>query len=387
MNDGVRTSIRRTGLAWLAVVGLSACGPDQGSPPGGDFALLAQAVEGFEEARPGVRLVFPRDHGPHPGYRIEWWYVTANLRDASGNPYGAQWTLFRLATRPPGTDVAANPWHSGQVFMAHMALTWPEGHVGFARYARGGDHAGVAQAGAQPTPFAAWLDDWSLRSMDSAWLPLQTQAHQDDMGLSLRLDSQQPLVLQGDGGFSQKHHNGHGSFYYSQPFLTATGTLTIQGQAIAVSGQAWLDHEWSSQFLQPDQAGWDWFALHLDSGEKLMLFQLRARPGSLSAKNFQHGLLLSPNGEPTPLRGDRIHLEPLAFTSIAGRKLPLRWRVSLPQIGRTLDISALRPDQWMAADFAYWEGVIRVSGSDARSTGWGYLEMTGYPVEEDAEPE
>jgi len=373
-------STRWAGCALLAVAWLSACGQDPGPQAGSDFAQLAQAVDGFEQAHPGLALVFPRDHGPHPGYRIEWWYLTANLQDAGGNPYGGQWTLFRLAGRPPGSEAAANPWHGGQVFMAHMALTWPQGHAGFQRYARGGDHAGIAQAGAQATPFAAWLDDWSLRSIDSDWLPLQLEARQGDMALSLHLDSELPLVLQGERGFSQKHPNGSGSFYYSHPFLQARGTLTIHGQNIPVSGQAWLDREWSSQFLQPDQSGWDWFALHLDSGEKLMLFQLRHKPGARAGENFRHGLLLSPRGEATVLPGDQIHFEPQAFTRVAGRQLPMRWRISLPAIGRTLDLSALRPDQWMAVDFAYWEGVVRIIGSDDKTTGWGYLEMTGYPT-------
>lgn len=377
-------STRLGGCALLAVAWLAACGHDPGSQPASDFAQLAQAVDGFEQARPGVPLVFPRDHGPHPGYRIEWWYLTANLQDADGNPYGSQWTLFRLASRP-ASEAAVNPWHGGQVFMAHMALTWPQGHAGFQRYARGGDHAGVAQAGAQAVPFAAWLDDWSLRSIDSDWLPLQVQARQNDMALSLRLDSELPLVLQGDQGFSQKHRDGNGSFYYSHPFLQAHGTVTIHGQDVPVSGQAWLDREWSSQFLQPDQSGWDWFALHFDSGEKLMLFQLRQKPGAGAGGNFRHGLLLSPRGEPTLLQGEQIQFEPLAFTRVAGRQLPMRWRISLPEIGRTLDLSALRPDQWMAVDFAYWEGVVRISGSDDKNTGWGYLEMTGYPAGDGAE--
>jgi predicted secreted hydrolase len=348
---------------------------------------------------PGYAFSFPKDHGPHPDFRIEWWYLTANLQDASGEQYGAQWTLFRIAMQPVadppmtnGTKAISqhgNPWLSGQVFMAHAALTWPRGHAGFQRYARGGDHAGVAQAGAHAEPFAAWLDDWSLHSTGNGWLPMQAEFREGDMGFQLRLDSDQALVLQGESGFSQKHASGNGSYYYSQPFLRAAGSLTINGQEIPVSGQAWLDREWSSQFLQPGQGGWDWFALHLDSGEKIMLFRLRKKQDSASNGDgdFQHGVLISPVGLNTPLAtrldSRQIEFEVLEYMRVHDRRLPARWRIKLPEIGREMLITPVLEDQWMDVDFAYWEGAIEVSGSSAETSGRGYLEMTGYPPERD----
>lgn len=370
---------RRAGSGLLIWLLLSACGSESPPTPGSDFAVLARSVEGFTAAQPGHELEFPRDHGAHPGFRIEWWYLTANLEDTSGRPFGVQWTLFRLATQPPGVVESINPWHSSQVYMAHMALTWPDGHAGFQRYARGGDHDGLAQAGVQAVPFSAWLDDWTLSSTGIQWLPLEVGARQGGFAFQLALDSSLPLILQGEGGFSQKHPDGTGSHYYSQPFLQATGLLTIAGEDIPVSGEAWLDREWSSQFLQPDQVGWDWFALHLQSGEKLMLFRLRQRAEEVSSKDVQFGVLISPDGSKTPLDGSLIRFEPLGLERVAGRELPLRWRISLPQISRELEVRALIPNQWMNVDFAYWEGAVVVAGKDAGSRGRGYLELTGYP--------
>jgi len=368
---------------------LCACGSESAPLPTGDFAALARTAEGFAEAKPANEMVFPRAHGAHPDYRIEWWYLTANLEDASGRLYGAQWTLFRLAMQPATVPAAENPWHDNQVFMAHMGLTWPEGHVGFQRYARGGQHGedddddgnggGLAQAGAIAEPFSAWLDDWAMESTGMQWLPLKVRARQDDFAFELALDSSRPLVLQGEGGFSQKHPNGSGSHYYSQPFLKATGTLTIGGEMIDVSGNAWLDREWSSQFLQPDQVGWDWFALHLESGEKLMLYRLRPIEEAATSALVQFGALISPDGSKVNLDGSRILFEPLATERVAGRDLPLRWRIGLPEISREFEVRALIPDQWMDVDFAYWEGVVVVEGKDAGSRGRGYLELTGYP--------
>jgi len=363
--------------AWL----LSACAPEPGSRPPGDLSLLAQVVASFEQARPGYDLQFPRDHGSHPGYRIEWWYLTANLEDASGQPYGAQWTLFRISMQPHdggGEFPSGNPWLDGQVYMAHAAVTWPLGHAGFQRYARGGEHGGIAQAGVVASPFSAWLDDWSLSSTAEGWLPLQATFREGDTGFSLRLDSGMPPVLQGEQGFSQKHADGGGSYYYSQPFLRSDGSLTIAGQDLAVSGIAWLDHEWSSQFLQAGQAGWDWFALHLDSGEKLMLFQIRPESEVSGGAAFRHGVLISPDGAKLPLDETRIALDALAYTDLHGNRVPSRWRIGLPEIGRELRIEPIVDDQWMNVDFAYWEGAVRVTGPNAGSRGRGYLEMTGY---------
>lgn len=372
---------------WLFLAG-TGCGPPVPGEEAPDIALLAQGASGFEQARPGNALEFPRDHGAHPGYRIEWWYLTANLRDAAARPYGAQWTLFRFAAQPPGggasTGNEATAWNSGQVYMAHMAITSPDGHVAFQRYARGGDHGdsygdplggALAQAGATAAPFAAWLDDWRLASRGADWLPLELRARQGDVAMDLQFEATGPLVLQGDQGFSQKHPEGGGSHYYSQPFLEARGTLELDGRRVAVSGQAWLDREWSSQFLQPDQAGWDWFALHLDSGEKLMLFRLRARG---DVDDYRHGMLISPAGRPRALDPSRISLQPLGQTPVAGRALPLHWRVDLPEIGRSLEVEALHPAQWLDVDFPYWEGVVLVRGDGAGNSGRGYLELTGY---------
>ena len=367
----------------LAVVAtlLGACdapGPAQQA----DFAILANAVEGYADARPGHQLQFPRDHGSHEDYRIEWWYLTANLEDADGRQYGAQWTLFRVVSEPPGQAAEQskpNPWNDPQIFMAHFAISWPDGHRSWQRYARGGVHQGEARAGVSSAPFAAWMDHWELASTGSEWLPMTVHASQDNCGLDLRLASEAGLVLQGLDGFSQKHPQGGGSFYYSHPFLQATGTLVIDGQAVPVQGQAWLDREWSSQFLQSDQSGWDWFSVHLDSGEKLMLFRLRQSAENNSG-NYVHGVLISPDGGKRALTPASIRFEVVKETRVAGRNLPLHWRITLEELQRELTIQPLHPRQWMDLDFPYWEGVILATGNGPGSSGKGYLELTGYPV-------
>lgn len=380
---------------------LSACG-ESTSPgggvdnAGGDFAVLAQADARFEQARPGYALEFPRDHGAHPGYRIEWWYVTANLQDEQGRDWGLQWTLFRSAVTPPraGLDMTGpatplertadaagagpNPWQQGQVFMGHFAVSSPAEHRAFQRYARGGNHDGLRQAGVDAAPFAAWLDEWRLASTGAEWLPLALSASEDGVTADLLLESDLPFILQGDEGFSQKHSEGGGSYYYSHPFLQATGELTFAGETVAVQGKAWLDREWSSQFLQPDQRGWDWFALHLDDGSRLMAFQLRSRSGS----PYRHAVRLWPDGRRSTAAPGELLLEVLETERVAGRELPLGWALAWPQEGLSLRVRAAYSAQWMNLDFPYWEGRVEVlDRASEERVGVGYLEMTGYSRE------
>jgi len=363
-------------LAGLTLAALSlGCDPAPPAARTADLALLAESAAGFAQAQRDARLVFPRDHGEHPSFRIEWWYLTANLRDEGGRAFGAQWTLFRFAVQPPTLRASDNPWQSGQVFMAHLAITSPDDHVSFQRYARGGDHQGARQAGATSAPFAAWLDDWSLASTGTDWLPLELRAAQGAFGVELQLQGNGPLVLQGEAGFSQKHADGGGSHYYSQPFLELSGSVRWAGESIAVSGQGWLDREWSSQFLQQDQSGWDWFALHLDSGEKLMLFRLRSRA---AGEDYRHAVLIAADGEKRALDPARVRLVVLEEASVAGRKLPLHWRIELPEVERVLRVDALHDDQWLNVDFPYWEGAVTVTGASPGENGVGYLELTGY---------
>ncbi len=264
----------------LVVLALVGCGgePPPGETPG--FAGLGEASEGFVPASPGMTLRFPEDHGPHPATRIEWWYLTANLKDTAGEPLGLQWTLFRQALAPPPeappeARPAPGPWATDQLWMAHMAVSRGATHRVAERFARSHSRQGDGQAGVRAQPFAAWLDDWRLESRvddpdADTFERLTLVAHQDDahggFGYRLELTAEGPLVLHGEAGFSQKTADGQGSMYYSQPFWRIEGEVTLDGETRAVSGRGWLDREWSSQLLEPEQSGWDWVALHLDSG-------------------------------------------------------------------------------------------------------------------------
>ena len=330
------------------------------------FAGLGGNAQGFAVPERGVALDFPQDHGAHPAYRIEWWYLTANLMDADGHEYGAQWTLFRSALAPeekPG-------WQSPQLWMGHAALTTAERHYSAERVARGG----IGQAGVSLSPFAASIDDWGMTSSASAGADalsgLAVKAAGEGFAYHLLLDATGPLVLQGEGGYSVKSAQGQASYYYSQPFFDVSGAITINGKDIAVTGRAWFDHEWSSQPLAADQTGWDWFSFHFASGEKLMGFRLRD-----SGEGFTSATWISANGRAEPQPPGALVVTPLAWKEVEGHRVPVQWKVSLPAKRLEVTTTPLNPDSWMDTQVSYWEGPVRIEGSHP---GQGYVEMTGY---------
>lgn len=334
------------------------------------FAGLGTEVEGFATPRRGTSFDFPADHGAHPEYRIEWWYLTAVLEDADGTQYGAQWTLFRSALEPQ----AGEGWHSPQLWMGHAAVTTPTAHYHDERLARGG----LGVAGAEASPFEAYIDEWFMRSASARLEPgedalaaLDLSARGEDFSYALALDAEGPLVFHGDNGFSVKSAGGQASYYYTQPFYGVAGTLALPGGEVEVTGQAWLDREYSSQPLSETQLGWDWVSFHLDSGDKLMGFQLRQSDGSV----YTSASWITPQGELTAFADGNLTLTALDTAVVAEREVPVRWRVELPARDLDVEIEAVNAQSWMPTLFSYWEGPVSITGSHG---GRGYLEMTGY---------
>ncbi|MCB5199123.1 iron ABC transporter permease [Loktanella sp. TSTF-M6] len=323
------------------------------------FAGLGTDAEGFAVPQPNPQFSFPADHGAHPDYRIEWWYITANMTGPDGTPYGLQWTLFRSAMAP---ETRAG-WDDPQLWMGHAAVTTPDAHFVTERLARGG----IGQAGVTADPFAAWIDDWQMTGFDDARLT----ASGPDFAYDVNLTATGPLVFQGIDGYSVKSAAGQASYYYSQPFYELSGTLTLPDGDVPVTGTAWLDREWSSQPLGDNQTGWDWFSLSFDDGAKMMGFRLR----QTDDQNFTSATWIDADGTATPYSDGAFNAAPLATTTVAGRDVPTQWQVTLPDRGIDVTVAAINPQAWMDTSVPYWEGPVTVTGSHG---GQGYLEMTGY---------
>ena len=331
---------------------------------------------GFAQVTPGERLQFPRDHGAHPDYRIEWWYLTANLVDGENRNWGLQWTLFRQALSP---DKAGTGWQNNQIWMAHAAITTPEGHFHEQRFSRGD----IGQAGVTDINrdgyFNAWIDDWQWRSESAELFPAQLEFTIGELEIDLMLESSGEIALNGVDGYSLKSAQGQASYYYSQPHIEVRGSVKQGSSKTQLNGMGWFDREWSSQALADNQQGWDWFSLHLNDGHKLMVYQLRHDDG----KHWLSGNWISPQGNSTYLDSKAIELISLHSREIAtdenqSLELPLEWQLTLRDRNRSWRIRPLYDQQWMDTRFPYWEGVVLVDDEQGSRTGIGYMELTGY---------
>lgn len=362
-------------LGLLFVLALVAgCSQDSEQAGFAGLAEVQQAESGvpFLQPAPGDRLRFPEDFGAHPQHRIEWWYLTANLETADGEPLGLQWTQFRQALTPRPEDSeapAASAWPLDAAWMAHGAVSWRGQHRFAEKLARGD----IGHAGARLEPFQVWLDDWQLTGSDPGG-PWRLQVATPDWSYDLTLHLNGAPIAHGDKGFSAKSASGEGSMYFSLVDIAIEGTVTLDGETLAVRGQGWFDREWSSQLLKTGQQGWDWFALHLESGDKLMAFRLREENGA-----FVAGTWIADGQTPVALTGDDLSLTPEpgdgALSTPTATPTPTRWRLQLPRFEVDVQLAAPDGDYRNQGQYPYWESPVSVSGSHG---GVGYMELTGY---------
>jgi predicted secreted hydrolase len=331
----------------------------------------------FERVLTPREFEFPRDHGAHPTFAHEWWYLTGHLAAPSGERFGFELTFFRIALARAGPDAAADAshWRTQQMYVAHFAVTdIDRGHFRFQeRFAR--DALGLS--GAEASPLKVWVDDWSLGAAAGIW---QIRAAAQGYALDVQMTAELAPVLNGDRGLSQKSSApGDASYYYSIPRLAVRGQLVRDGQVLNVSGSAWLDREWGSGGLGADEAGWDWFALQLSDGSELMFYSLRRRDGRRDPHSA--GTWVGPDGAVRALvSGDVTIGVQDSWISPRGGRYPARWRVEVPALALAVNLRPVLADQELDGRPRYWEGAVDIAGTANRRniSGQGYVELVGY---------
>jgi predicted secreted hydrolase len=367
------TTLRHVMFGLLTAGLLQGCGDDE---PAAQSALQLEQVlgggntEGFLRADAPREFIFPEDHGPHPGFRNEWWYLTGNLQTAQGRRFGYQVTFFNAAMRPPQTAGADSAWDSERLWMAHFAITDVDAGTHEARERFSRENPGLA--GAQVSPFKVWLEDWMLTGTGTDY-PWQLQVKDQDIALALELTSDKPPALQGENGLSQKSPAaGNASYYYSLTRMPSSGSLTVGNETFEVSGNSWLDREWSTSALADDQNGWDWFSLQFDDGQELMYYQLRTTSGTPHANS--QGNWTDPSGTQQLISNADITLEETAhWTSPAGIRYATSWQMTYKD--QQWQVKAVLDAQLMELSIPYWEGAVDVLDAEGMVIGRGYLEM------------
>ena len=341
--------------------------------------LGSNADPAFARAIEPRAFVFPEDHGPHPEFRNDWWYVTGNLDNEDGERFVFELTIVRFALTP-GMSPSTSAWRTNQVYIAHLAVTDADNERFYVaqRYSRGA----VGLAGAQASPFRVWIDDWEMAEHAQAdtW---HLVANDEDFGIDLELRALKPPVLNGIDGLSQKSADpSNASYYYSITRLQTEGRLRIGENDYTVSGLSWLDREWSTSALADDQVGWDWFALQLDDGSELMIYGLRLQDGTRDPASA--GTFVDANGVTAHLAYDDVEIRVLEeWSSPEGGSYPSRWLLQVPRFGLKLNVSPVINDQELFTTVRYWEGAVDVTGEHDRRPveGRGYVELTGYAEE------
>jgi predicted secreted hydrolase len=341
--------------------------------------LLTPLAAQYRVALPGYRFEFPRDFFNHPDFQTEWWYYTGNLKSAAGQRYGFELTFFRQAvSRDPAQT---GTWDLKDLYMTHLALSDLDG--GRFYHAERINRAGPGIAGVSNSSERIWNGSWQVQW---AGTDQKLQAVDERFELSLLLHPDKPPVIHGENGISQKSQGtGHASYYISFTRLAASGQVVLNGEHLQVTGLAWMDHEFFTHQLAPDQIGWDWFSLQLDDNTELMLYRIRRKDGSLDP--FSAGTYIDPEGKSNHLRAQDFLLQPLSesWTSPVTRATyPIAWKIVIPKLQIDLEAHTPLPSQEFTGGTnlapSYWEGAVSVGGHRAKAAleGVGYLEMTGY---------
>lgn len=341
------------------------------SLPAAALAVDAAVVD-YAPAIAGRPLVFPRDHGSHPEFRTEWWYITAAVGESGARSTGVQITFFR--NRPGVAETSASAFAPRQLLFAHGAIA--DAGYGRLRHEQRASRAGFSLGDAATETTHVWIDDWSLQLAGDVYTA-RIAAH--DFALALQFSATQAVLLQGESGFSRKGpERVQASYYYSRPQLRVSGSLDVDGKRRLVEGVAWLDHEWSSEYLAPNASGWDWTGINFGDGGALMAFQIRNRSGGAL---WAGGALRTADGRVRRFEREEIALTPTRRWRSPRTEVEYPVAMTLRADGDEWQIEPVMDDQELdsraTTGTIYWEGLVRVS-MRGREVGRGYLELTGY---------
>ncbi len=352
----------------------------------GNHKVFAEDESDFLSVTGPCNLTFPKDHGPHPGYRTEWWYYTGNLQSESGARFGYQLTFFRSQISPSGAEEnwprPTSAWRTQQVYLGHAAISDISGkrHLQAELIAR--EVLGLAGTAEEAGDTIIFIKNWQAQIGEKAHI---LKAVTDEFSFELTLHPAKQPVLHGQAGYSRKGSTrNRASCYYSVTRLITDGNLTAGGKTVKVEGLTWMDHEFSTAPLEPGIVGWDWFSLQLSDQTEIMLYQFRNEKGGLGSASS--GTFIDLSGNPRHLKIDDFSVDVLEQwkSPHSQASYPMHWRVTIFPLSIHLTIDANLSDQEMqtspSTGLTYWEGSVSVNGSVDKHPvkGMGYVELTGY---------
>ena len=351
-----------------------------------DHQVMADDQNGYLAVTGPCHQTFPKDHGPHPGFRSEWWYYTGNLVAGSGDRYGFQLTFFRSQISPGDADQnwprPSSAWRTRQIYAGHAAVSDlnQNEHQHAELVAR--EALGIAGTLHEASQAKVFIENWSATIKAESHLLI---ASTPEFSIELRLQSAKPPVLHGQAGYSRKGSTAErASCYYSLTRLISKGVLTVGGQTVEVEGLSWMDHEYSTAPLEAGIVGWDWFSLQFSDQTELMLYLLREESGQINAASS--GTFIDPSGQAQHLTREDFSVTALKHWKSPRSEAvyPVAWRINILPLAMEVMIEANLNDQEMVTSAStgvtYWEGSVSASGAIAKQPvkASGYVELTGY---------
>ena len=332
--------------------------------------------DGFRVAREGYPFVFPRDHGNHPDFKTEWWYVTGHLiNKANGNRYGYQLTFFRQAS-PKNKWRGNSSWQSDQIYMAHAAITNERGKsfTHEEKLNRGG-----ILANSKIGDLDVFNESWFLKRLPSGEFDLQVSV--SNMELRLKLKPLTSLVTFGKNGVSKKGDDPTASSHYlTYPRMQSEGSMRLSdGSSVEIEGLSWMDHEISSNQLASNQSGWDWAGIQLNNGDSIMFYRLRLADGTQDINSIAYYV----NNQGKIIRstkGFNINVLSNWTSSITKIKYPSRIELVIDNDMYIIEPTLVEQElnSKTSRGLSYWEGSCRVKDLSGKIVGNAYLELTGY---------
>ncbi|MBE2280647.1 MAG: carotenoid 1,2-hydratase [Ignavibacteriaceae bacterium] len=342
-------------------------------------SLMSDNSAGYKEASEQIKFVFPKDHAAHPEFKTEWWYFTGNIINEKGENFGYQLTIFRNATSPVKPEISSN-FLTNQIYSGHFAISDIKQEKFY--------HSEIIEREFYPfaysdtAGFLVTAGGWKIEfnSDTNGELPeILISASDSIKSINFTLVPDKKPVFHGDNGLSPKSYKpGNASYYYSFTRLKTLGTMTINGDTHQISGNSWMDREWSSGALDKDQKGWDWFSIQLVDSTEIMFFRLRDFSGNT---NFAKGTFIFKDGATRLLKNEDVTLHATSnWKNSDGIFYPSSWTLRVPSIDLELNINTSIPNQELKTFVNYYEGAIIITGikSGVSISGKGYVELTGY---------
>ncbi|MCB2200440.1 hypothetical protein KQI63_13615 [bacterium] len=346
------------------------------------FTTTSASAQDFKRPAPGYEWSFPRDHANHSDYAVEWWYFTGHLLPEGADPddmenwINLELTFFRNSL--PGEG-------SGELYFSHFATS---GNGQPFAYGEAIARGILGEAGSDDNMMKVWLDAWEASLIDTTFV---LEAYDDDVGgIRLTATATTTPVLHGEDGYSPKGPgDAEASYYYSLPFIDATGWYlpgadenATSLEPIKVTGRLWMDHEFGNQQLGGGLVGWDWWGLELPGGDALMFYRIRRGDGEAIPQS--EGTFIGRDGRRERIHLDQITIEPTgSWTSEAsGATYPFGWSMTIPSKKIELNVTPLYEDQELRTDgstrVTYYEGAVEVTRKGVEGSTLGFVEMVGY---------